>query len=76
MLAVLASKGFTRQAIKTPLEFAFALGMPEAVKITEKYNGVRFGERSLTEPEADEIERWLKEIYATNYIGYVNKEEK
>ena len=48
MQKVLASKGFTRAAHQTPLEFAFALNMPEAVRITEKYNRVRFGEKNLS----------------------------
>ena len=62
MQKVLASKGFTRQPHQTPLEFAFALEMPEAVSITEKYNRVRFGEKSLSSEEAGEIEDWLKKI--------------
>ncbi len=62
MQKVLASKGFTRQSHQTPLEFAFALDMPEDVKITEKYNRVRFGEKNLSKVEAKEIENWLKEI--------------
>ena len=59
---VLASKGFLREPHQTPLEFAFALDMPEAVKITEKYNRVRFGEKNLSETEAQEIEIWLKNL--------------
>lgn len=59
MQQVLASKGFTRQTHQTPLEFAFALNMPEAVRITEKYNRVRFGEKNLSNDEAREIENWL-----------------
>lgn len=62
MQAVLASKGFTRAAHQTPLEFAFALNMPEAVRITEKYNRVRFGEENLSEDETQEIENWLKRL--------------
>ncbi|MBA4183958.1 MAG: DUF3488 domain-containing protein [Acidobacteria bacterium] len=62
MQKVLASKGFTRAAHQTPLEFAFALNMPEAVRITEKYNRVRFGEKNLSRDEAREIENWLKSI--------------
>ncbi|CAN5116542.1 DUF3488 and transglutaminase-like domain-containing protein [soil metagenome] len=62
MQKVLASKGFTRQSHQTPLEFAFALDMPEAVKITEKYNCVRFGEKNLSKDEAQEIENWLKKL--------------
>ena len=60
MQTVLASKGFHREAHQTPLEFAFALKMPEAVRITEKYNHVRFGEKNLSNDEANEIENWLK----------------
>jgi transglutaminase-like putative cysteine protease len=62
MQKVLASKGFTRAAHQTPLEFAFALNMPEAVRITEKYNCVRFGEKKLSSEEAREIENWLEQL--------------
>ena len=62
MQKVLASKGFTRAVHQTPLEFAFALSMPEAIKITEKYNRVRFGEKNLSNDEALEIENWLKNL--------------
>jgi transglutaminase-like putative cysteine protease len=62
MQRVLASKGFRRQPHQTPLEFAFALKMPEAVSITEKYNRVRFGERNLSRDEAAEIENWLESL--------------
>ena len=65
MQKVLTSKGFTRASHQTPLEFAFALNMPEAVKITEKYNGVRFGEKNLSKDESEEIENWLKELETT-----------
>ena len=62
MQKVLASKGLTRQSHQTPLEFAFALDMPEVVKITEKYNRVRFGEKNLSNDEAQEIESWLEKL--------------
>lgn len=62
MQKVLASKGFKREPHQTPLEFAFALNMPEAVKITEKYNRVRFGEKDLSKDESKEIENWLKDL--------------
>ena len=65
MQTVLADKGFTREPHQTPLEFAFAIGMPEAVNITEKYNRVRFGEKHLSRDEAVEIENWLEEISTT-----------
>jgi len=62
MQKVLASKGFQREPHQTPLEFAFALQMPEAVRITEKYNRVRFGEKNLSNDEAKEIENWLNDL--------------
>lgn len=62
MQEVLAGKGFTRELHQTPLEFAFAIGMPEAVMITQKYNRVRFGEKRLSRDETEEIENWLQEI--------------
>lgn len=62
MQKVLASKGFRRAPHQTPLEFAFALKMPEAVSITEKYNRVRFGEKDLSGEEAREIEGWLESL--------------
>ena len=62
MQKILASKGLRRPAHQTPLEFAFGLNMPQAVRITEKYNGVRFGEKRLSRDEAVEIEDWLKEL--------------
>ncbi len=62
MERVLAKHGFERPPHQTPLEFAFALGMPEAVSITEKYNRVRFGEKTLSGTEAEEIENWLDKL--------------
>jgi len=62
MLKVLASKGLIREPHQTPLEFAYAVGMPEAVSVTEKYNRVRFGEKFLSVSESAEIEHWLTRI--------------
>jgi transglutaminase-like putative cysteine protease len=65
MQKILASKGLRRPPHQTPLEFAFELNMPQAVRITEKYNGVRFGDKRLSRDEANEIEDWLKELENT-----------
>jgi hypothetical protein len=62
MEKVLAKHGFVRLSHQTPLEFALALKMPEAVLITEKYNRVRFGEKNLSGEEAIEIENWLESL--------------
>lgn len=62
MQKILNKQGFIRQPHQTPLEFAFALNMPEAVNITEKYNRVRFGEKELSDTEAQEIENWLNNL--------------
>ncbi len=64
MQRILAEKGWTREPHQTPLEFAFASGIPEVVSITERYNRVRFGEKNLSRDEADEIESWLKTLKA------------
>lgn len=69
MQKILASKGLHRAQHQTPLEFAFALDMPQAISITEKYNGVRFGEKRLSGDEAREIEDWLKELEKTEKTG-------
>lgn len=62
MERVLAKRGFTRRPDQTPLEFAFALNMPLAVKLTEKYNGVRFGNELLAPNDASAIEAWLDQL--------------
>ena len=62
MQKLLKRKGFERASHQTPLEFAFALKMSEAVKLTEKYNRVRFGEKDLSRDEAREIEKWLASL--------------
>jgi transglutaminase-like putative cysteine protease len=65
MQTILAGKGLVRSPHQTPLEFAYAVEIPEAVRITQEYNKVRFGEIELSDEEAGEIENWLKEISAT-----------
>jgi len=69
MQKILASKGFVRESHQTPLEFAYAVGMPEAVNVTEKYNRVRFGEKGISSSESEAIESWLEDISATNYTN-------
>jgi transglutaminase-like putative cysteine protease len=64
MVAALTQKGMVRPPYQTPMEFAGALAIPQAVRITEAYNGVRFGERILTPQDRSEIESWLSEIEA------------
>lgn len=64
MQRILAEKGQRREPHQTPLEFAFASGIPEVVSITESYNRVRFGEKDLSSSEADKIEDWLKTLKA------------
>jgi hypothetical protein len=66
MQRILASKGLVRQPHQTPLEFAYAVGMQEAISVTERYNRVRFGERDLTTIESDQIDQWLKELETTD----------
>ncbi len=65
MQTILQRKGLSRSFDQTPLEFAFKLGIPEAVKLTKKYNQVRFGEKELSHDESNEIEKWLARLAAT-----------
>jgi transglutaminase-like putative cysteine protease len=60
--AVLAKRGLTRKPYQTPLEFAYATAIPEAVSIAEKYNRVRYGERALSAEEAEAINDMLAAI--------------
>lgn len=62
MLRILAGKGMVRESHQTPLEFAYAAGVPEAIQITEKYNRVRFGDKKLSATEAGEINAWLDRL--------------
>lgn len=65
MQRMLAERGFIRESFQTPLEFAYAIEMPEAVSITEKYNRVRFGGKELSEQETKEVEDWLRSVEIT-----------
>ena len=62
MQLILATKGITRESYQTPLEFAYASGIPQAIQITERYNSVRFGKKDLLPSESAEIEIWLKDL--------------
>ncbi|MEJ7625102.1 MAG: DUF3488 and transglutaminase-like domain-containing protein [Pyrinomonadaceae bacterium] len=64
MERLLAAQGIRRESQQTPLEFATATGVPQAVRLAQKYNSVRFGLNRLTADEAIEIESSLAEIAA------------
>jgi hypothetical protein len=66
MQTILAGKGLVRPPHQTPLEFAYAVGRLEAVNITNRYNGVRFGQKNLSNEEIKEIETWLKDLETTD----------
>ncbi len=61
---VLAARGLRRAPDQTPLEFAAATRLDEALLITRAYNRVRYGEHQLSQTEAAEIETWLKRMEA------------
>ncbi|HBE82171.1 MAG TPA: hypothetical protein DDW24_05235, partial [Blastocatellia bacterium] len=65
-LGIFAENGVVREPFQTPMEFAHVVGIPEAVKITERYNRVRFGEQQLSPAETEEVERWLDAIAETS----------
>ena len=60
MLSILEQRGIKKEAFQTPLEFASASNVPEAVVITNKYNRVRFGNREVSSEEAKEIDQLLQ----------------
>jgi protein-glutamine gamma-glutamyltransferase len=62
MNRTLSERGLHRQPQQTPLEFAASLTMPEALKITEAYHRVRFGDEILSTQETANIEAWLKSL--------------
>jgi hypothetical protein len=62
MATALDARGLRRATHQTPLEFASATGVPEALTITEAYHRVRFGAQSLTPAEAAEVERCLRQL--------------
>jgi len=62
MLQILATKGFVRQPHQTPLEFALAVGLPEARVLSMKYNEVRYGRHELSPSEELEVEEALAKI--------------
>lgn len=76
MERVLTSRGFDRQPHQTPLEFALAVGIPEAVMLTQKYNRVRFGEKNLSHDEAVEINGWLDKMSTTETQGHGEEDNK
>jgi transglutaminase-like putative cysteine protease len=62
MNRALAARGLRRESHQTPLEFAGALSMPEALLVTRAYNRVRFGAQELKPDEAARVESWLRRI--------------
>jgi hypothetical protein len=53
LLRLLEKRGYKRDSYQTPLEFAAALPIPEALVVTKIYNRVRFGGSA---PTGDELE--------------------
>jgi hypothetical protein len=62
MLNALEARGFRRDTAQTPLEFASALGAPEALIVTDAYHRVRYGGQHLTSAEAREIDECLRRL--------------
>ncbi len=62
MTEALNARGLKRAPGETPLEFASATGLPEAMQITRAYNRVRFGDAELSAAERAQIEDWLRRM--------------
>jgi protein-glutamine gamma-glutamyltransferase len=69
MIRALESRGMRRAPDETPLEFAAATGMPEALLLTRSYNRVRFGAHELTTAEAARVEEWLRRVESESKQG-------
>ena len=69
MIKALEARGMLRAPDETPLEFALATGMPEAVLLTRSYNRVRFGAHELTAAEVARIEDWLRRVEKESIEG-------
>jgi transglutaminase-like putative cysteine protease len=66
LLMLLEKRGIRREAYQTPLEFADSVGIPDAIRITQAYNRVRFGVEKLSATELAEIERGLSRFEIEN----------
>ena len=66
MLQALEERGVRRAADQTPLEFALATQMPEALRITRAYHSVRYGARPLSPSESLNVEEALRDIERMN----------
>ncbi|MGH9900250.1 MAG: transglutaminase TgpA family protein [Pyrinomonadaceae bacterium] len=64
MCRSLEARGMQRASAQTPLEFAAATGMPEALVVTRAYHRVRYGAKDLSPDEAAEVESCLRRIEA------------
>lgn len=62
MLETVARAGYHRLPEQTPHEFANAIALPEVSKITRYYEQVRFGGRTLSDDEIDQIETALRNL--------------
>ena len=69
LVAALEARGQRRDAHQTPLEFAAATGLPEAVSVTRAYHRVRYGARPLTPDELAEVEENLKKVEGRQVPG-------
>jgi transglutaminase-like putative cysteine protease len=59
---LLAERGIERAPHQTPLEFAAAVGLQEAMVITTAYHRVRYGEEKLSMSERNDIEDVLRRL--------------
>jgi transglutaminase-like putative cysteine protease len=66
MLEALEARGLRRAAHQTPLEFAAATGIPEALSLTRAYHRVRYGKEKLSTTEVAEVEEYLRRVEEKN----------
>jgi hypothetical protein len=62
MLRLLERAGHKREPHQTPQEFATQLAIPAVGEITRLYQRTRFGDESLSDAEASQLESLLREL--------------
>ncbi|MBI5598124.1 MAG: DUF3488 domain-containing protein [Deltaproteobacteria bacterium] len=66
MLRILGQAGFKKKGPETPREFAQRCAVPEAMRLTEAYEGIRYGGVRPEEAEKAEIRRLIESLRKKN----------
>ncbi|MEP7338580.1 MAG: DUF3488 and transglutaminase-like domain-containing protein [Acidobacteriota bacterium] len=73
MLRLLERAGHKREPHQTPQEFAAQLAIPAVGEITQLYQRTRFGDESLSDTEAAQVESLLRELKQQTKRNWLGK---